>query len=381
MKSILSTIAFMTVILTATYAQPQSLQATLKPGTAANSLFVALKPTLALSGFFSQEIYTFQIPTSVPTPSVTVKSNPLRGYTDSVATFLFAASETASPGYKTIVLIISSVGKPAYPFVVGTEFNAKEFTFGSGISPAQMAQIRLGDLPGGGATSQGNLYLEVSGAEVEKSSALFYGVGATNASGGYSYLPQSVLLPIKFTDFTAVKRNNDGLISWSITNQDRTTHHYEIERSLNGTDFLSIVTIPADLSQGTTGTYKFTDPNITNLKTSGYIYYRIKEVDVDGRFVYTDIRSIRLDTKPISISLYPNPASDFTTLILELQEAGTVALNITDAAGKLVQQSTFAAFKGTNHKKINLSSFSSGTYMIKVNTGEISQTISLVKTK
>ena len=371
----------MTVFLAATYAQPQSLQATLKPGSAANSLFVSLKPTLALSGYFTQEIYTFQIPTSVPTPSVTVKSNPLRGFTDSVPSVYTAAVEAAAPGYKTIVLIISSVGKPPYPFVVGTEFNAKEFSFGSGISPSQLAQIRLGDLPAGGTTGQGNLYLEVSGAEVEKSSALFYGVGASNASGGYSYLPQNVVLPIKFTDFTAIRRNNDGLLTWSITNQDRTTHHYEIERSLNGTDFFSIVTVAADLSQGTAATYKFTDPNIISLRSSGNIYYRIKEVDLDGRYVYSDIRNIRLDSKPITINVYPNPAKDYTNLILDLQDAATIALTITDAAGKLMQQTSFPAFKGNNQHNIDLSKFASGTYLIKVNTGELSQTISVVKQK
>ena len=285
-------------------------------------------------------------------------------------------------GYSTYSFIFtnSTAGKPSYNFVSGTEFLIREFKF-TGPNPSQLAQIRFADMsPTGGLTGNANFYFEGGGTEYENSPALFYGTGTNNVNNGYSYQTQSVTLPFRFVDFTVTKRDNNALLNWMVTNQDVNTHHYEIERSLNGTDFTFVTRVAADNSQ-LTMTYNATDANITALKSSGYLYYRIKQVDVDGHFIYSSVKTIRLDNKPITISTYPNPATDYTVLTVDLESPATIGVTVVDVNGKILQDLSFPAFKGINQQKIDLSRYATGTYMMKVNTGQESQTLSVVKMK
>ena len=379
----------------------QTMFASIGAGNAANSIRIYLKPDATqASCVFSTLQFNVAIPSgTVPIPSLTVDSSAFAG-----VSWVVGAPYTEG-SYINYNIYTGAAGF-TLPITANVEFIAMRVSFHNGSAVPLPNRANLVCLPDGGVTGASNALFYCTGTMNSNGSNLFYArdVNVTVANG-FSYSPvpfgqpgspgtpgsplgtftsfarygPAVALPIKFIDFTAVKRDKDALLSWTIANQDLTTHHYEVDRSFNGTDFTSVITVPADYSQGATATYKQFDANIAALRSSGIIYYRIKEVDLDGHFVYSEIRSLRLDSKSISINLYPNPALDYTNLILDLQDASTVAVNITDAAGKLVQQFSFPAFKGNNQKKIDLSKFASGTYMLKVNTGDLSQTISLVK--
>ena len=152
-----------------------------------------------------------------------------------------------------------------------------------------------------------------------------------------------------------------------------------MERSVNGVNFTKIVTVAPKALNGGTNSYDLTDFNLSSIKASGVIYYRIKQIDKDGKFVYTEIRSVRLDAKGFGISVYPNPVSSLTNLTLDLEAAADVIIKVTDAAGKEVQRLQLQGNKGINIQRINLSGLAAGSYMLNVSPGAEIKTLPVVK--
>ncbi len=111
---------------------------------------------------------------------------------------------------------------------------------------------------------------------------------ATGSSNGFaSYNP----LPVKFAGFTLSRKNaTDVLVQWSTT-EEINAHSYEIERSLDGSKWGTIAYVSAIGNSNTLNNYSFTDKNIS----SRVVYYRVKQVDVDSRFTYTDIKTIKTE--------------------------------------------------------------------------------------
>ncbi len=102
-------------------------------------------------------------------------------------------------------------------------------------------------------------------------------------------------------------------------------------------------------------------------------------VDKDAKSTLSAIKNIRLTSKSFGVNVYPNPAREFSTVNIDLENESSIILSITDASGKLVQKTQFNGFKGLNQKKIDLSKFESGSYMLQVNAGNEIQTVSIIK--
>jgi hypothetical protein len=210
-------------------------------------------------------------------------------------------------------------------------------------------------------------------------SAQLYGSGFyTNGNGNFLPL-NNVPLPVKFLGFNATKNNNSALLSWQVENEGTNTDHYEIEVSNAGVEFNKVATV-ASLNNGRgSNTYAFTQENLTAIRNSGVIYFRIKQIDRDGKFVYSQIRSVRLDGKSFGVSTYPNPTKNFTNLVIDLDNASIVNVTVTDAAGKLLSNNQFQGVKGANFQNVNLANYASGNYVIKVQAGAENKTIAVVK--
>lgn len=229
-------------------------------------------------------------------------------------------------------------------------------------------------------TDRNNTPLDVSGGA--PGAPAFFGTGFVYNSGtGDHILPiANVPVPVKFNGFTAVKRDNDGLLTWAVENESPVTDRYEIERSFNGLDFSKFATVNPKNNGLTANTYNLTDANLSSLRTSsGVIYYRIKQIDKDAKYVYSEIRSIRLDSKGFSVGVYPNPVKDVAVLSIDLVDNEAVSIIVIDAAGKQVQQMQIQGVKGLNVKRVSMGAFASGTYQFKVKTAAELKTISVVK--
>lgn len=276
-------------------------------------------------------------------------------------------------------------------FTANTEFEAMELEFNDGVP--NMATVGLVTLPDGGLITTNGLFLSTGTVTSNGMSNLYFARSGVTVDNKNSYDPNSIIpgtqistamisnvsLPVKFLGFDVIKKDKNALLTWQIENESSLTDRYDIERSANGVHFSKIQGVAAKNNGSSNNVYTFTDADLGNIKSSGVVYYRIKQTDKDGRYTLTNIKNLRLDTKGISINVYPNPIKNIATLSFDLVKDADVMVTINDGAGKQVQSIPMQLFKGLNIKTINMSSFAAGSYMLSINAGTEIKNIALVK--
>lgn len=160
-------------------------------------------------------------------------------------------------------------------------------------------------------------------------------------------------LPVKLVSFDAKLLNNDVNLAW-MSAQEINASKYVVQRSSNGNDFEEIGTIGAKENTSQKTAYYFTD-HLNNIY-SAKLFYRLKMVDKDGTFDYSQVITIIPDSKN-RISVSPNPAKDMLTITGK----NIVKAEVVDIAGRRVIRKTFT---GNSDAILNVSALTSGVYTI-----------------
>lgn len=157
----------------------------------------------------------------------------------------------------------------------------------------------------------------------------------------------NVILPVSFTSFSVKADGCKALLEWQ-TGSEQNNSHFVVERSTNGNDFTAIGRVGAAGNSNSLNTYRFTD----GAPAGGINYYRITQVDFDGKRSSTGIKAIRIqcDGNAVTIKAYPNPA--------------TSQINI--QSGKAVAQVNVVASNGTTVMKYVPSQNQGGTFSLNI---------------
>lgn len=172
---------------------------------------------------------------------------------------------------------------------------------------------------------------------------------STNAPKG------PVILPVELVQFTARQHDQDVQLNWT-TASEKDNSHFIVERSPDGRIFNEIGTIAGNGTSATRSSYSFTDQQ----PFAGVVYYRLKQVDVDG--TYSHSKSIALQLKALSKTiLYPTTTSG--TLSVQFASEGS-EITILDATGRRVhhEQLPFRAMKHNVH----IGQLKAGNYFLQV---------------
>lgn len=176
-------------------------------------------------------------------------------------------------------------------------------------------------------------------------------------------------LPITLTAFTASWRQVYTALSWQVASA-RNFSKFEIERSVDGFAFNKIAQVNYNSNALD---YAYDDRNIPS--GAIIIYYRLKLIDNDGRFVYSNVVVIRKNDGNDQIRIYPNPASEFIYVELGSNAKGDYSLQLFDAAGRKVN--TVSVKNVQSHQLVILQrgSLVSGVYVLKIVSSHYSETI------
>lgn len=158
------------------------------------------------------------------------------------------------------------------------------------------------------------------------------------------------VLPLNLISFTAQKQTKTVKLNWQTTNEINLAG-FDVERSMNGSDFSQITFVPAEHDL-TVNNYSANDDK----PVAGLNYYRLKMTDKDGKFSYSYIAKVDF-SKPYSVSILPNPAKEY---IMVTGADAFTQLQIIDVAGKLVRQMNRSL---TN--RYSLTGLSKGVYYIR----------------
>ncbi len=157
-------------------------------------------------------------------------------------------------------------------------------------------------------------------------------------------------LPVKLVKFLAAAEAKAAKLYWE-TASELNNDKFEIERSTNGTDFVKIGEVKGNGTSQKLNTYSFKDFAPIN----GVNYYRLKQLDFDGKFEYSEIKFVNFDIKETTFSVYPNPVTEF----INFSEA-VKSVEIFNLQGARVYQKTSTSTSVKIPTEIN-----NGVYLLK----------------
>ncbi len=206
-----------------------------------------------------------------------------------------------------------------------------------------------------------------------------FGIFAALADGTVIQLPQGVV-PVELTSFTAVQQGNFVELNW-VTATESNNMGFEIERRLENSDWRKVGFKEGAGSTTLKQVYSYRD-DISNLNAST-IYYRLKQVDFDGTFEYSDEVAVEaLTPTEFSISQnYPNPFNPSTSIKFAIPVDSEVSLKVFNAIGQEVVELANQVYSaGSYELNFNASNLTSGIYFYSL-TAKGSDGSSFVETR
>ena len=200
------------------------------------------------------------------------------------------------------------------------------------------------------------------------------GVSSTNATttstAMFMITDNTIPLPVELLNFTANNVNNSYVsLDWK-TSMEENNDYFEVERSGNLTGFGPVIRVKSLGNSTTPQTYSTRD----DAPIKGINYYRLKQVDLDGRITYSDTQKVKfgVDVAPV---IYPNPVSTLFTAVSGKELIREIV--IYDAQGRAVQ---FVMGNSTDEDlKVNVSLLSKGVYILKVKTDSQNYQFKMIK--
>ena len=179
-------------------------------------------------------------------------------------------------------------------------------------------------------------------------------------------------LPVELVAFTGTWTPAGSLLEWKTASEENNAG-FNIERSVNGTDWEDIGFISGHGTTPTGNDYNFLDVQAPN---AGVVYYRLRQEDYDGTTEHTyavQIQRVQASASP-ALKVYPNPSGDGVITIAGTQAGDQVSILTAQGATILVETSSTVSGAVT----IDVTSLAPGMYFIQVN-GQARELIKFVK--
>lgn len=167
-------------------------------------------------------------------------------------------------------------------------------------------------------------------------------------------------LPITLLSFIAKNEANANVLYWT-TIQEYNNAHFNVQRSTNAKDFVTIGKVNTKATNGNSSVH-INYQLIDNHPQIGHHYYRLQQVDLDGKSKFSQTIKLFREAKESIINIYPNPT--FSMLNVEYRNLDDEAIRITlsDLSGKILKEIS------SNHNitEIDLSEIAGGIYVVHV---------------
>jgi len=186
-----------------------------------------------------------------------------------------------------------------------------------------------------------------------------YGGGISNGFATDSILGTPINLPITLVDFTAAALGSQVRLSWQTTSEIN-NDHFEVERSADARTFNWLLSVAGLGDSQLLQDYQAIDA----APLPGVNYYRLKQVDKDGRSQWSGIVSVNMNRAAgaPSVRLYPNPVSQVLYITITSTQELNSALHIYNAAGTRVISRSEPLIKGQNDLSVNVNTLAPGVY-------------------
>lgn len=297
-------------------------------------------------------------------------NNPGSGFTSKTLQYGYSSSSAADAWFYTQGLNLTGGTSYRLSFRYGnnsaTYIEQLEVKYGTAPASASMTNLII-DYPSvtGGVPATANLDFTPSTTGV-----YYIGFHAHSIANQWNLYVDDIALtvsplPVTLVSFTGTREGLVNRLSWT-TATEINNSGFELERSADGRNFSRLASVASKAADGNSAlalNYSFDDVK----PLAGASYYRLKQIDKDGRFSYSNIVVLRSRVSDITItSVYPNPVKEDLNMVITSPSAEKVTMVVTDLSGKVIMQQAANVIIGDNQQHLNVQQLASGTYMVKV---------------
>ena len=186
---------------------------------------------------------------------------------------------------------------------------------------------------------------------------------------GVAFAPQDIVAPLNLVSFSGSNVGGKHNLSWNTANEQNTAH-FDVQMSRNTTDFTEVGKVEA---RNTTdaNAYQFGYSPVAK----GDFYYRLKMVDRDGSFKYSQVIRLQSNTGA-SLSAFPNPSRNGMLLITHEEAERGTTLRLVAADGRVA--TTLAVQEGSTQTALTVSPYQKGIYRVVLSGKKDVQSVSVV---
>jgi len=208
---------------------------------------------------------------------------------------------------------------------------------------------------------------------------MWYSGGTGFVTGDIGYATLNDLLPVELTSFSATINGKEVILNWS-TATELNNLGFEIQRSRAGKEFFTVGFVNGYGTTSEQQNYRYADKNLNN----GKYYYRLKQVDYDGSYEYSDVVEVewRAFNSYMLEQNYPNPFNPTTKIGFGVQNKSNVKITVLNSIGEevaiLLNENKDAGFYQIDFNATNIPS---GVYFYRLQAGEFVETKKMVLLK
>jgi hypothetical protein len=194
------------------------------------------------------------------------------------------------------------------------------------------------------------------------------GAGDTYYVDEYTIAATSTL-PVELVSFSGIKKNESVELTWETASEEN-NDKFEIERSQNGKEFKTISEVAGNGTTLDFSEYYFID----EAPEMGINYYRLKQIDYDGRYEYSDIISMKMTNEESELHVFPTIATSHLNVNYE---GSSVDILVYNQLGVEVMQQSLNMNSGTH--QLSVADLPNGLYYLVAQSGTTKQTVKFIK--
>jgi hypothetical protein len=188
-------------------------------------------------------------------------------------------------------------------------------------------------------------------------------------------------LPVELSSFTGKADGNKRIdLNWA-TKTEVNNYGFYVERKVNEGDWNSITFVEGHGNSNSPKVYNYSDKDL--FAGGSKFQYRLKQVDTDGQFEYSD--AIEVEILPTKFELsqnYPNPFNPSTTIQFSLPKATQLKINVYNMIGELVRTLVDGNYDAGYHKvTLNAADLPSGAYVYRIESADFVQVKKMILIK
>lgn len=175
-------------------------------------------------------------------------------------------------------------------------------------------------------------------------------------------------LPIKLQSFTAVRERSNVILNWTTALEENNRGFY-IQRLIGNGSWENLGYVTSQAINGNSSSplhYEYADFN----NNRGITQYRLKQMDIDGQFSYSLIRSVRGEGQKSNTIIYPNPTKDGKVTVVFEDDNISRNVSVVSMDGRIVKQ-----WKNITGNTLQIENLVTGFYTVRIINNQTSEQV------